>query len=103
MLRLADDVLFVEGRIDLHNAAEVFAAGLPMVQQHAVSAPLTVNLAGLEQGNTLALAVLLQWLRQTPKAQGLVFQAVPAKMLKIIQACHLQDNLALQAELQTQL
>jgi phospholipid transport system transporter-binding protein len=43
----------------------------------------------------LALAVLVRWLRQTPQAQGLHFKAVPDKMMKIIQACHLQDDLHL--------
>ena len=96
MLRFADQTLFVQGRIGLHNAAEVFAIGLPIVKDHTQTQPLTVNLAGLEQGNTLALAVLLQWLRQTPRSQGLVFADVPAKMLKIIQACHLQETLQFQ-------
>jgi len=41
----------------------------------------------------LALAVLVRWLRQTPQARGLEFKAVPEKMMKIIQACHLQDDL----------
>ncbi len=45
--------------------------------------------------STLALAVLVQWLRQTPEAKGLQFKAVPEKMMKIIQACHLQDDLKL--------
>jgi hypothetical protein len=49
----------------------------------------------LQHGSTLALAVLVQWLRQTPNAQGLHFQDVPEKMLKIIQPCHLQDDLTL--------
>jgi phospholipid transport system transporter-binding protein len=54
-----------------------------------------VNLSQLEQGSTLALAVLVRWLRQTPDARGLQFKAVPAKMLNIIQACHLQNDLQL--------
>ena len=49
----------------------------------------------LEQGNTLSLAVLVQWLRQTPENKGLHFKNVSDKMLKIIQACHLQDDLKL--------
>ena len=57
--------------------------------------PVVVNLAKLEPGSTLALAVLVRWLRQTPKAQGLQFKAVPEKMIKIIQACHLQNELQL--------
>ncbi len=31
----------------------------------------------------------------TPNLQGLQFKAVPEKMMKIIQACHLQDDLNL--------
>ena len=49
----------------------------------------------LEHGSTLALSVFVQWLRQTPDLQGLQFKAVPEKMMKIIQACHLQDDLKL--------
>ena len=56
---------------------------------------MTVNLSQLEHGSTLALSVLVQWLRHTPNTQGLQFKAVPEKMMKIIQACHLQDDLKL--------
>ena len=59
------------------------------------SFPLIVDLKQLEHGNTLALAVLVQWLRQTPQKSGLHFKNVPEKMLKIIQACHLQEDLHL--------
>jgi phospholipid transport system transporter-binding protein len=52
-----------------------------------------VDLTELEHGSTLALAVLVQWLRETPKNTGLHFKNVPEKMLKIIQACHLQEDL----------
>ncbi len=97
MIRFADNILYVEGRIDLHNAANAYTEGLVLIKAHTQNTMLTVNLAGLEQGNTLALAVFLQWLRQTPKSQGLGFSHVPAKMLKIIQACHLQNTLHLQA------
>ena len=45
--------------------------------------------------STLALAVLVRWLRQTPDAHSLHFKAVPEKMMKVIQACHLQDDLKL--------
>ncbi|MEG2299581.1 MAG: toluene tolerance protein, partial [Acinetobacter sp.] len=38
---------------------------------------------------------LVRWLRQTPDAHSLHFKAVPEKMMKVIQACHLQDDLKL--------
>jgi phospholipid transport system transporter-binding protein len=86
--------LQVSGKIDYANAEDYYQQGLKLIQsQHQF--PVIVNLAELEQGSTLALAVLVRWLRQTPKAQGLQFKAVPEKMMKIIQACHLQDDLQL--------
>ena len=47
----------------------------------------------LENGNTLSLAVLVQWLRQTPENKGLHFKNLIR--CKIIQTCHLQDDLKL--------
>ena len=86
--------LIVSKTIDFENAAEVYQAGLTYIQQHKAF-PLVVDLAQLENGNTLSLAVLVQWLRQTPESKGLHFKNVPEKMLKIIQASHLQDDLTL--------
>ena len=86
--------LIVSKTIDFENAAEVYQAGLTYIQQHQ-SFPLLVDLAQLENGNTLSLAVLVQWLRQTPENKGLHFKNVSEKMLKIIQASHLQDDLTL--------
>ena len=86
--------LIVSKTIDFENAAEVYQAGLTYFQQHQ-SFPLLVDLAQLEQGSTLSLAVLVQWLRQTPESKGLHFKNVSEELLKIIQACHLQDDLKL--------
>ena len=80
--------------INFENAAQVYQAGLTYIQQHQ-SFPLLVDLAQLEHGNTLSLAVLVQWLRQTPENKGLHFKNVSEELLKIIQACHLQDDLKL--------
>ncbi len=93
MLRLHNQALWVSGKIDFANAEDYYQRGLKLIQQQNL--PVVVNLSELEQGSTLALAVLVRWLRQTPQAQGLHFQAVPAKMLKIIQSCHLEHDLIL--------
>ncbi|MGE8684804.1 MAG: STAS domain-containing protein [Acinetobacter sp.] len=94
MIKLHQHELVVAGKIDYENAEQYYQTGLQLIQQQS-NFPLVVNLAELEQGSTLALAVLVRWLRQTPNTQGLQFKAVPEKMMKIIQACHLEDDLQL--------
>lgn len=91
MISLVNQEMQVAGKIDYANAEQYYQQGLAVIQQQSL--PLVVNLAQLQHGSTLALAVLVRWLRQTPQAQGLQFKAVPEKMMKIIQACHLQDDL----------
>lgn len=94
MIQLIDQELKVQGKIDFSNAEDYYQQGIKIIQTQQ-QFPLVVNLSQLEQGSTLALAVLVRWLRQTPKAQGLQFKAVPEKMIKIIQACHLEHDLQL--------
>lgn len=94
MVQYIDQQLVVPRTIDFSNAEQVYQAGLKHIQRHQ-NFPLVVDLVELEQGNTLSLAVLVQWLRQTPENKGLHFKNVSEKMLKIIQACHLQDDLKL--------
>ena len=94
MIQYIDQQLIVSKTIDFANAEQVYRTGLKHIQQHKAF-PLVVDLAQLEQGNTLSLAVLVQWLRQTPDNKGLHFKNVSEKMLKVIQACHLQDDLKL--------
>ena len=91
VISLVNQEIQVAGKIDYANAEQYYQQGLAVIQQQSL--PLVVNLAQLEHGSTLALAVLVRWLRQTPQAQGLQFKAVPEKMMEIIQACHLQDDL----------
>ena len=62
---------------------------IQMQQQYLI----IVNLSQLKAANSLTLAVLVRWLRQTPEAKGLLFKAVPEQMLKIIQSCHLENDL----------
>ncbi|WP_111893579.1 lipid asymmetry maintenance protein MlaB [Acinetobacter sp. MB5] len=94
MIELKNQQLYLSGTIDFDNAGQVYQQGLALIRQHQ-HFPLIVNLTELAHGNTLALAVLVQWLRQTPQQNGLHFQNVPAKMLKIIEACHLDNDLIL--------
>ena len=92
MIEFIHQELIVSGKIDYLNAQNYFEQGIQHIQKQ-LSFPLTVNLAKLESGSTVALAVLVRWLRQTPQSQGLQFKAVPTKMMKIIQACHLEHDL----------
>lgn len=94
MIQYIDQQLVVCKTINFENAEQIYQIGLKHIQQHKVF-PLVVDLAQLENGNTLSLAVLVQWLRQTPENKGLHFKNVSEKMLKIIQASHLQDDLKL--------
>ncbi|MEB3768134.1 STAS domain-containing protein [Acinetobacter sp. MD2] len=94
MIEFKSQQLSLSGQVDFKNAEALYAQGKDIIAKQT-QFPLVVDLSGLVHGNTLALAVLVQWLRHTPQAKGLQFKAVPEKMLKIIQACHLQDDLQL--------
>ena len=93
-MELKNQVLTVSGHIDYGNAEQYYQKGIQLIKQHA-QYPLVVDLSQLQQGSTLALAVFIRWLRQTPDPQALQFKSVPEKMMKIIQACHLQQDLTL--------
>lgn len=92
MIQFSNEELLVSGTIDYDNAQDFYLKGLSAIQSKA-QYPIVVNLAALESGSTLALAVLIRWLRQTPQSRGLQFKAVPPKMMNIIQACHLENDL----------
>ena len=91
MIEWKNAELWLQGNIDQDNAATIYSKGLALIQQQTL--PVTVNLSAMSHGSTLALAVLVQWLKQTPQAQGLRFKAVPERMMKIIQACHLEHDI----------
>lgn len=94
MITVKDQEILVSGKINYDNAEAYYQQGLSQIL--AIKRfPLVLNLAGLEQGSTLALAVMVQWLRQTPDIDSLHFKSVPDKMMKIIQSCHLEDDLKL--------
>lgn len=92
MIEFKDQELYLSGEVNFDNAETLYLNGLRSIQA-AQGFPVTVNLSQLKGANTLALAVLIRWLRQTPEVNGLIFKAVPEKMLKIIQSCHLEHDL----------
>lgn len=94
MISLQDQEVLVTGKISFENAEQYYQAGLKQIQQ-VKQFPLVFNLSQLEHGSTLALAVLVRWLRQAPDSHSLHFKAVPDKMMKIIQSCHLENDLKL--------
>ncbi|MBP7783107.1 STAS domain-containing protein [Acinetobacter portensis] len=94
MIEFKNQQLVVSGKIDYDNAEEYYQEGLAILQTK-IELPAVVDLSQLEHGSTLALAVLVRLLRQTPNSNGLKFKSVPAKMMNIIQACHLESDLQL--------
>ena len=94
MIEFKNQQLVVSGEIDYDNAEEYYQEGLAILQTK-IELPAVVDLSQLEHGSTLALAVLVHLLRQTPNSNGLKFKSVPAKMMNIIQACHLESDLQL--------
>ena len=94
MIEFKNQQLVVSCKIDYDNAEEYYQEGLAILQTK-IELPAVVDLSQLEHGSTLALAVLVRLLRQTPNSNGLKFKSVPAKMMNIIQACHLESDLQL--------
>ena len=94
MIEFKNQQLVASGKIDYDNAEEYYQEGLAILQTK-IELPAVVDLSQLEHGSTLALAVLVRLLRQTPNSNGLKFKSVPAKMMNIIQACHLESDLQL--------
>ena len=94
MIEFKNQQLVVSGKIDYDNAEEYYQEGLAILQTK-IELPAVVDLSQLEHGSTLALAVMVRWLRQTPDAHSLHFKSVPQKMMKIIQSCHLENDLKL--------
>lgn len=94
MINFNNQEMNVLGQINYDNAEAYYQSGLNLIQQH-LQFPMVVNLSQLEHGSTLALAVFIRWLRQTPDVSSLHFKAVPEKMMKIIQSCHLEHDLTI--------
>lgn len=90
---LQQNQLCIVGRIDFANAQQIYQQGSQLLKQHS-DFPIMLDLSGLEQGNTLALAIFIQWLRACPNHDSLKLKNVPNKMLGIIHASHLEHLVA---------
>ena len=60
MIELVQQELQVSGKIDYRNAETYYQQGLALIQAQS-QFPMVVNLAQLEHGSTLALAVLIPY------------------------------------------
>jgi phospholipid transport system transporter-binding protein len=92
------DVCFrLEGPVSLDNLMDVRRAG--EVALAAAGSRPAIDLTGLTNGNSAAVAVLMAWLR-TARAQNqdLVFLGLPERLWKIIQLSGMAKVLPLQRD-----
>jgi phospholipid transport system transporter-binding protein len=83
-----DGCMTLEGMVGFHNAAAIYQQGSAWLrQQH--SRQLVLDLSGLQSGNTVTLAVMMQWLRQLRGQQQLKIAQPPPQLQAIIQASNL--------------
>lgn len=92
-LVFADQTLQLRGIVDFHNAAAIYQQGLTWIQQQS-AAQLSFDLSGLQSGNTVTLAVLMQWLRQLKSTQQASIRNAPSQLRAIMHASSLDRLLA---------
>jgi len=89
--RATPDRLEVSGALSFATAAEALRTGLGLIGS---SPRCTVGLAGVTEGDSAGLAVLLEWLA-TARARGasIVYENVPAQILAVARISDVQDLL----------
>lgn len=85
---MQENEMRLQGHIHFNNAEAIYQNGLALIQQ-AKQFPIQLNLSALDHGNTLVLAVIVQWLRHCPNHQALQLVDVPQKMLGILAVSNL--------------
>lgn len=88
--------LQIKGSIDFDNAASIFSKGKMLLERQAAN-HLQVDLAQLGDSNTIALAVLVQWLRAFEPRQDIQLINVPEKLQAIIKTANLTEAFGLVA------
>lgn len=88
--------LQIKGSIDFDNAANIFSKGKMLLERQAAN-HLQVDLAQLGDSNTIALAVLVQWLRAFEPRQDIQLINVPDKLQAIIKTANLTEAFGLVA------
>ncbi len=91
-LTCQDQCLLLSGAVTFANAQALYQQGLPLLT--AANPPSVLDLSQLSQSNTIALAVIVQWLRQLKPAQSLQLQHVPDKLQAIMHASNLEQLLS---------
>ena len=89
-VQLNANTLSLNGKIDFNNAEAIYKQGLSLLKS-VKTWPVVVDLSQIESGNTLLLAMILQWLKQMPDMQSLRLGKVPPQMIGILQASHLES------------
>lgn len=86
--------LRLQGRVDFSNAGDLAAEGLQRLTGRR--GELTLDVSGLEAGGSVAVAVLLAWLR-AGRQTGLAIRVtgIPDKMRAIVRTSGLADVFAL--------
>lgn len=86
-----EHVLLLSGTVTFGNAKALYQQALPLL--NAATPPSVLDLSQLSQSNTIALAVIVQWLRQLKPTQSLQLQHVPDKLRAIMRASNLEQLL----------
>lgn len=80
--------LLLSGAVTFGNAKQLYQHGLSLLG--AAQPPTQLDLSQLSQSNTIALAVIVQWLRQIKPTQSLQLINVPEKLQAIMRASNLE-------------
>lgn len=92
-LAFTEQTLQLRGVVDFNNAEAVYQQGLTWLKQQS-AAQLRFDLSGLQSGNTITLAVLMQWLRQLKPTQHAHIEHAPSQLQAIMHASSLDRLLA---------
>jgi len=83
-----DGVYKINGDLTFERASEVFKAiDFSNIEENHIE----VDLGGLEQSDSAALAVMLEWMRQAEsRGKQIQFSKIPAQLEKLIEMADLQ-------------
>lgn len=88
-IEYADGVCKVNGELTFEVASEVFKAlDFSSIEENCIE----VDLGGLEQSDSAALAVMLEWVRQAEsRGKQIQFSKIPAQLAKLIEMANLKQ------------
>lgn len=86
------DVLLLSGAVTFAHAQVLYQQGLQLLK--ASNPPTHLDLSQLTHSNTIAVAVIVQWLRQLQPSQSLRLVHVPDQLQAIMRASNLERLLS---------